>query len=341
MASKNRLRIGLIGAGAMGTQHAINIHNKVPNAEISAVYDIDEDRARKTAQICDNSDLFSDPIKLINATNVDAVVIAAPDDLHAKFAIECLNAEKPVLCEKPLASKSSEAIEIINKEVLKKRRLISVGFNRRFDPAHAKVKEICKSGKLGLPLLWRGTHRNPEAMYQTSGPFILMNSAGHDIDSARWLLESDIEKISVKGIRSRNELPNDSRDLLVLQMTMSNGLLAIAEVYVNANYGYEVIAEVVCQNGSVSTLRPSLTCIKSTNLTGIPITSDFRTYFSDSYLLEITSWVSSLQEGREFPGANAWDGYEAVAVSEAAGKSLLEDKPISVNLVKKPELYKV
>ena len=267
----------------------------------------------------------------------------APDALHAQFALACLDIGKPLLCEKPLAADIADALKIVRAEAKLGKRLISVGFNRRFDPAHVDVKKACSSGEIGAPLYWKGAHRNPSAMYNTSGPFILTNSAGHDIDSARWLLDSDVAEVFVKGLRSRPELPEDARDLLVVQMTMANGLLATAEVFVNADYGYEVIAEVVCSKGTVTTFPTSpadTTIIRSKNRRGTPVTSDFRAYFTESYALEMADWVASILEGRRFSGASAWDGYAAVAVSTAAGKSLIEGRAVSPETIERPQFYR-
>src|SRR5262245_35660501 len=134
------LSVGIIGAGGMGTRHALNLHRAVGSARVAAIYDLDQDRARQVAGMCGESLVFDDPEGLINDPHVDAVVIASPDDTHATLALACLQADKPVLSEKPLATTVEDAVRVMEAEVGLGKRLVSVGYMRRFDPQHAAVK---------------------------------------------------------------------------------------------------------------------------------------------------------------------------------------------------------
>jgi myo-inositol 2-dehydrogenase/D-chiro-inositol 1-dehydrogenase len=339
MRREKTVRIGLIGAGGMGLRHAVNIQQCIGTANVTALCDPNKAQVEKLSILCGDPTVFEDPVDLVQADCVDAVIVAAPDPFHAQLVMNCLNAGKPVLCEKPLSVDVEDAVRILEAENSLGRRLISVGFNRRFDAFHTAVKKTCDSGVAGSPLLWKGSHRNASAMYNTSGAFILINSAGHDIDSARWLLASDVKDVFVLGLRSRKELPDSAQDLLLLQMTMQNGCLATAEVYVNADYGYEVSAEVVCQRGTVTTGQPDLALLRAQNRRSTALTSDFRVYYQASYVAEITEWITSIQCDRTFGGACAWDGYAAVAVSNAAVQSLENHTPVAVEPIKKPALY--
>jgi myo-inositol 2-dehydrogenase/D-chiro-inositol 1-dehydrogenase len=267
-------------------------------------------------------------------------MVCSPDATHAALVLECLSIKNPVLCEKPLAATLDEVEKIIHAENSLGKKYISVGFNRRFDPSHAEVHKKVWQGEAGKPLLWKGAHRNAAAFYNTQGPFILVNSAGHDIDSARWLLRSDVKAVSVKGIKSRDELPADACDCLLVRMEMQNGTLAAAEVYVNCEYGYEVTAEVVCQKGTVTTVKDDLALCRYKASRGVFMSDDFRGYFASSYAIEAAAWVDSLLAGTPFPGADAWDGYAAVATAIACGTSLTENKDIAIKLMDKPALYR-
>ena len=134
------LSVGVIGAGRMGSCHAVNIHRYVKGARVAAIYDLDQARAGQVAAECGSARAFQDPVQLIQDVGVDAVVIASPDPTHAEFVHECLRHHKPVLCEKPLATTAAEAQKLIEAEQALGRRLIAVGFSRRFDPRHAAVQ---------------------------------------------------------------------------------------------------------------------------------------------------------------------------------------------------------
>lgn len=334
------IAIGIIGTGGMGGSHALNLFRQVVGARLVALCDVDQARLASLALEVGNPRLYSDPFSLIEDPLVDAVIVASPDVTHAQYVLHALSLRKPVFCEKPLASTQKDALAILLKEVELGEKLVSVGFNRRFDPWHQKLKVEVASNALGLPLLWKGFHRNPSAMYNTGGPFILNNSAGHDVDCVRWMLNSSIVEVQSYGIRSRASLPEDARDLLIVNMLMENGSRAIAEVYVNASYGYEVGLEVVCQEGTVSTIPIERTFVRNKGHKGVHVSDDFRAYFSDSYLLEMQNWVDSLLSGTPFGGSDAWDGYAALVVTEAAGESLVKGIPVRPVYENMPPLYR-
>ncbi|HEX9012129.1 MAG TPA: Gfo/Idh/MocA family oxidoreductase [Anaerolineaceae bacterium] len=332
------ISVGVIGTGGMGTRHAVNLHRHIGGARVAAVYDLDSSRARKAAELTQAA-VMDEPQQLIEDAGVDAVLIAAPDGTHADLTLACLKAGKPVLCEKPLATNAADARRVVEAEAALGMRLVSVGFMRRFDPRHAAVKAAAASGILGKPLLFKGVHRNASVAYGITGATILTNSAGHDFDSARWLLGEEVQEVSVKGLRSRPDLHPDTRDLLVIEMTLTNQCLAVAEVFVNAEYGYEVSAELVCQRGTAVTTQPELALVRADAHRGYGVESDWLAPFQDAYVAELTDWIGALQEGRPFRGATAWDGLAAMMVTTACIQSLESGAPAAVSLPEKPALY--
>ncbi len=334
------IAIGIIGTGGMGGSHALNLSRQIVGARLVALCDVDQVRLAALALEVGKPRLYTDPLSLIEDPLVEAVIVASPDATHAQYVLHALSLGKPIFCEKPLASTQKDALAILLKEVEIGKKLVSVGFNRRFDPWHQKLKEEVASKAFGLPLLWKGFHRNPSAMYNTGGPFILNNSAGHDVDCVRWILNSSIVEVQSYGIRSRESLPEDARDLLIVNMLMENGSRAIAEVYVNASYGYEVGLEVVCQEGSVSILPIERTFLRSKGHKGVSVSDDYRAYFVDSYLFEMQDWVDSLLSNRAFGGSDAWDGYAALVVTEAAGQSLVQGAAVRPRYEQMPALYR-
>ena len=150
------ISVGVIGTGRMGSCHAVNVHRYVKGARMAAIYDLDQARARQVAAECGSAKAFSDPLQLIQDAGVDAVVITSPDPTHAEFVHACLRHHKPVLCEKPLATTAAEAQKIIEAEQALGRRIIAVGFNRRFDPRHAAVRQVVAAGEIGRAILYKG-----------------------------------------------------------------------------------------------------------------------------------------------------------------------------------------
>ena len=340
----SRIRLGVVGAGIMGSQHARNAFRNVAACELAALYD--PDRARAAALAAEARAAGGDPLlpgspeELIRSPEVDAVLVASPDATHARLALECIAAGKPLLCEKPLATRPEDALGVVNAEAKAGRRFVSVGFQRRFDPAHLAVKAAADSGAIGKPLLWKGVHRNAKVAYDSSGAFILANSAGHDIDSARWLLGAEIAEVAAQGLRSREELSPESIDLILLMMRTEDGRLASAELFMSADYGYEVSAELVGRRGTALTAQPDRLLLRAASFRGAPVTSDWTAPFQEAYLAELGAWVESLRSGLPFAGGSAWDGYVALAISAAATESLSDGLPRRVHLAPRPVLYR-
>lgn len=340
MTTSKSLAIGIIGTGGMGTRHAINIHTAVPGARVAAVYDLEPSRAAQAAAASGGGTVFDDPQRLIADDSIDAVLIAAPDDRHAALTLACLEAGKPVLCEKPLATRVEDALHVIEAETRLGRRGVAVGFMRRFDPAHVAVRETAWSGAIGAPLLCKGVHRNATAAYGVLGATILINSAGHDLDSARWLMGGDVASVRVRGLLSRPDLHVDTRDLLVIEQTFVDGRLAVAEVFVNAGYGYEVTAELVCQTGTAVTQIPDRALVRGHGQRGFAVPSDWLSRFQEAYVAELIDWVGAVRDGRPFAGASAWDGLVAMVVTAACITSLETGADVPVVLPERPALYR-
>jgi myo-inositol 2-dehydrogenase/D-chiro-inositol 1-dehydrogenase len=243
------------------------------------------------------------------------------------------------LSEKPLATTVEDVVRVLEVEVALGQRLVSVGYMRRFDPQHMAVKTAVAGGALGRPLLFKGVHRNAAAPQGITGDTILINSAGHDFDSTRWLLGGEVVEVFVRGLRSRADLHPDTKDLLLIEMALTNDSLAVVEVYVNADYGYEVSAEVVCQRGSAITTLADTILVRADAQRAHPIPKDWLARFQNAYLAEAVEWVDSIQEGRLFCGANTWDGYMTMLITGASIESFRSGSSASLQLPDKPSLY--
>ena len=150
--------IGVIGTGVMGSEHARILREETSGAHLAAVCDAYEGRASAAGA---GSKVFTDPLAHINSDQVDAVMIAAPDAVHGELVLACIEQGKPVLCEKPLALTAAEALEVVEAEVAKGRRLVHVGYMRRFDRPYVEMKRLREAGEIGKPVILHNVHRNP------------------------------------------------------------------------------------------------------------------------------------------------------------------------------------
>jgi myo-inositol 2-dehydrogenase / D-chiro-inositol 1-dehydrogenase len=149
------LQVGLIGCGVMGSDHARILQTEVASARLVAAYDADAGRAEKVAAGAERARVFASAHALIADPEIQAVIIASPDETHAELSIACIEAGKPALCEKPLAASLEECRTVIAAETKAGRRLIQVGFMRRFDPGYRAMKTKIGEAGLGRPIFFR------------------------------------------------------------------------------------------------------------------------------------------------------------------------------------------
>jgi myo-inositol 2-dehydrogenase/D-chiro-inositol 1-dehydrogenase len=331
------LRIGVIGAGAMGAEHARLLATAVSGVDVVAASDTDAARAeRLRAEF--GCRVHAEPIELIEDGGVDAVIVASPDGTHEKLVLACLDADKPVLCEKPLAPTPPACLRVVEAEVGLGRRLVQVGFMRRYDPGYRELRRRLDSGTVGAPLVVHCVHRNAASPPGFGAEMLVTNSAVHEFDVIRWLLGEEFVAATTHLPRPSRQAPAGLADPQVLVLRTASGVLADVEIFVNARYGYDVRCEVVGETGAVS-LHPVGTV--TTRLDGADtraVPSDFRDYFGAAYDAELRSWTSAAAGG-DVHGPSAWDGYAASAVADACLRSARTGQTVPVELAPRPRLY--
>jgi myo-inositol 2-dehydrogenase/D-chiro-inositol 1-dehydrogenase len=308
--------VGVIGAGMMGTNHVRTLTSAVDGAHVAAVADADPARAEAAAAL-GGGRAFADPYALIADDAVDRVVVASFDASHEEFVLACIAAGKPVLCEKPLATTAEACLRVIEAEVAAGRRLVSLGFMRRFDPAYEELKD--RLGQVGEPLLIHCAHRNAQAPAIYTSEMLITSSCVHEIDISRWLLGEEIVAATVRAPRSTRQAPDSLVDPQLILLETAGGVLIDVEVFVNAKYGYDIRCELVGELGAVRLAEQ--------------VEPDFRARFATAYCRELDCWV----QGTE--GPSAWDGYAANAVADACLASLGGGGRVEVALTEKPALY--
>ena len=320
------IRTGVIGAGIMGADHAQNLARNIGGASLTVIADIDAERAQASASAL-GARAVSDPLELIKANDVDAVVIASHDSTHAELVQACLDAGKPVLCEKPLAPTAAEAREVVEAERRVRgghgRSLVSVGFMRRFDPGHLEVREAIGEGRLGRTLLLHGISRNVSAAPGATSESAVTNSAIHELDSFPWLLDSPITEVAwVPGILPTSKAASGLQDPAFMMMRLGSGVLATLELFLNAGHGYSTQCEVVGEHGTGRFLEPASVAYNAELKSYTQYPQDWRPRFAEAYRRQLQAWIHSLQEGTDSPLASAEDGLRATLAAEAMVASM-------------------
>ncbi|MEG1985478.1 MAG: Gfo/Idh/MocA family oxidoreductase, partial [Oscillospiraceae bacterium] len=202
------LGIGLIGAGRAGMIHALNFKNKVSGAYMSVVVDADEATAKNAADILNVEHYETDYRKILSSPEIDAVIVVAPTNLHCQIVTEFAKAGKHIFCEKPMAMNTRECDEMI-KVCAENNVKLQIGFMRRFDTSFIEAKNLLEQGAIGTLVQVHSCTRGPSKphmwMYdlkKSNGILAEVNS--HDIDSLRWITQSDVDTLYAVAGNFRN-----------------------------------------------------------------------------------------------------------------------------------------
>ncbi|MFJ4027523.1 Gfo/Idh/MocA family protein [Paenarthrobacter sp. NPDC089989] len=310
------VRVGVIGTGVMGAEHARILQGSISGATVTAVADTIYGRAQAVAADT-GARSFNSAEELIASPFVDAVLIASHDSVHAAQVKACLAEGKPVLCEKPLAPTTEECQELVALEsVLAGNPLISVGFMRRFDPAYRDLKATLRAGGIGQALMVRSSHRNVHSYPGGDSAATITNSGIHEIDITAWLLDSPIDGVSWHAPKSTRE-DTTRQDPQVFHLHTRDGVLSIVDVFVNARYGYDVRCEVVGETGSLELAGPRPTIHNRAMGQTRAYAADWRPVFADAYRIQSQAWVDSIAAGTPSPLATAHDALHATRVAQA------------------------
>jgi len=148
------LNLGVIGVGLIGQDHIRRITTVLSGARVAAVTDVDVSRASSVAGGLSDVRVHRTGQDLIADEGIDAVVVTSWGGTHEEYVLAGIQAGKHVFCEKPLATTREACHRIVDAEVAAGRRLVMVGFMRRFDRRYQAMKQTLARGDIGVPLLF-------------------------------------------------------------------------------------------------------------------------------------------------------------------------------------------
>lgn len=329
--------MAVIGAGVMGADHARIISSEIPGAELRCICDADETRARAAADATGARNVATLPLAAIEDKAVDAVLIATPDHTHAELTLASLRVKKPVLCEKPLSPDVAECLRVLQAESALGKRLVQVGYMRRFDPSYVEMKDRRTQAGVGAPVLMHNFHRNVSAPTGFTGQMAITNSAPHEFDIARFVLGTEYSAVSAFQ-PSMSALGHGVGPVFMVLRT-DEGQLVNIEINNNAGYGYDVRCELVCEHGSISLRAPIHTETHLDLGATTRYARDWRPRFADAYRLQDQAWLRSIESGVP-AGASAWDGHVASFTAERAVEALAAGREVVIRYDAPPALYR-
>ncbi|MFJ9180546.1 Gfo/Idh/MocA family protein [Streptomyces sp. NPDC102360] len=332
------VRIGVIGAGWIGQEHIRRLTETIAGAQVTAVTDIDAERAAQAAKTA-GAQVHPDGAALIAADDVDAVLVTSWGPTHAEHVLGAIAAGKPVFCEKPLATTSEDCLKIVEAEQAHGRRLVQVGFMRRFDQGYRQMKDVIASGRIGTPLIVHCAHRNATVPASYTSDMAALDTAVHEIDVLRWLLDDEIVSTQVIAPRATANKHEHLTDPQIMLFETAKGVRIDLEVFVNCRYGYDIQCETVGEEGLVRLPDPAAVGVRTAGAHSTAVLPDWTGRFADAFDTEFREWVANLAAGNEPTGPSAWDGYAATVITGATAEALTSGRIVPTDIPNRPAFY--
>ncbi|MFJ3776132.1 Gfo/Idh/MocA family protein [Streptomyces sp. NPDC090075] len=332
------VRVGVIGAGWIGQEHIRRLTESVTGAQVTAVTDIDAARAGEAAARV-GAQVFASGAELIAADDVDAVLVTSWGPTHAEHVLNAIAAGKPVFCEKPLATTAEDCLRIVEAEQAHGRRLVQVGFMRRYDVGYRQMKQVIEAGTIGEPLVVHCAHRNPTVPESYHTDMAALDSAVHEIDVLRWLLDDEIVSAQVVLPRSTSKRFEHLKDPQIILFETAKGVRIDLEVFVNCQYGYDIQCETVGEEGLVRLPDPAAVGVRTAGRHSTGVLTDWVGRFVDAFDTEFREWVANIAAGQEPTGPSAWDGYAATVISNATVEARRSGGIVTTDMKPRPAFY--
>jgi myo-inositol 2-dehydrogenase / D-chiro-inositol 1-dehydrogenase len=333
------LKIGLIGAGRIGSLHADHLTSRVPSADLVVVTDVFEGAARQCAERYAIPSATADYRAILDDPDIQAVVICSSTNTHAQIIEEAAQAGKHIFCEKPIAldlPSIDRALNAVERAGVK----LQIGFNRRFDANYRRVRKAVEQGEIGRPHLLHIVSRDPEpppVEYIRVSGGIFLDMTIHDFDMARYLIGSEVEEIFV--LANVMDSPDIGAvgdvDTAVIMLQFTDGVIGTISNSRHAAYGYDQRVELLGSAGAISTENnyPNTAIISNEHSIrrDLPLRF-FVERYTESFVSEMAAFVDAvLHEGPVLVSGR--DGRIPVVMALAAQKSLMEKRPVRLSEV--------
>jgi scyllo-inositol 2-dehydrogenase (NAD+) len=334
-----KLGIGLIGLGRLGRVYARDLSSRLAETRLVAVADTNAELARTIADEFGASKFYGDPEELLRDPAVDAVVVVSPTHTHRPVVLAAAASGKPVFCEKPLALSLAECREM---EVAVRQRgsFFQMGFMRRFDPGYAAGHAQIKEGRIGRPVVFKSTSRDPyrpslEYANPASSGGLLVDMGIHDFDLARWFM-GDVASVSAVGaVLAYPEMATvGDIDNAIATLTFADGRLGVVDLTRNGFYGYDISTELLGTEGTIRIgyLRETPILLMTKNRVAHDTVPYFMERFERAYTLQLQDFARNVIQQRE-PPVTLHDGIEALRVALAATASYKSGQPVAVSSI--------
>ncbi|MFP5107339.1 Gfo/Idh/MocA family oxidoreductase [Neobacillus sp. C211] len=337
-----KVKVGIVGLGRLGRQHAENLAFRIPNCELSAVCSVIPEEVEQAQKEWSIPYAYTSYDEMLNNKELDAIFIASPSGFHCEQIEKALQAGFHVFSEKPLGLYMEEALrvqEVVNKH---KEQVFMLGFMRRYDKSYAYAKKKIEEGKIGEPYLIRCYGLDPAKAINGFMQFAKNNYSGglfldmaiHDLDLARWFLNVEAKQVwAIGGAYGYPEIAelNDAETGTAL-VKFEQNKMGVFVAGRNCTHGYHIETEII---GTKGTLRvgtiPEKNMVTVFDESGaVKECSDgFLERFEQAYLSEVEEFISCVSEKRQ-PNVTVEDGVLSTALGYACKESYETGELITV-----------
>jgi len=337
---KRRLAVGLIGLGRLGRVYARDLSGRIPETRLVAVADPLGSLAEEVAAEFDVARHYPDPLALIDDEGVDAVVIVTPTHTHRELVLAAAARKKPTFCEKPPALALDE-VAAMQEAITRSGMFFQMGFMRRFDAGYAAGKREIDAGRIGTPLVFKSTSRDPfrpslEYANPKSSGGMLIDMGIHDFDLARWFMGEAGTVSTIGATIAYPELATvGDIDNAVASLTFASGKLGVVDLSRSGIYGYDISTEILGSEGTVRIgyLRETPLMVMTKNSVVHDTVPYFMERFRDAYTTQLQNFAQNVQQQRT-PPITIVDGLEALRLGVAATRAQESGKSVVVADVK-------
>ena len=325
------LRIAAAGLGRLGRYHAESVAWRLPECRLTAVCSPNTEELEDAAQVFPESSLHEDFTTMLEKTDLDAVILSTPSDLHCLQIAQALEHGLHIFCEKPLGTDPKACDQAIRAHANHSSQVVMLGFMRRYDASYQDAKKRIDRGDIGRPILFRSYSVDPESTIKgalayaphSAGQFLDM--AVHDIDLARWMLDSEPRNVfGMGGCYAHPEFAEyDDGDNVGALMQFENEAIVFLFAGRTAAHGYQVETEII---GTKRSLRigatPQANLVEVLDQSGVrrECSQHFLERFGPAYVNELSEFMDCIRNGRQ-PEVQLNDGLRATEIAIAATQS--------------------
>jgi len=333
---KSRLAVGLIGLGRLGRVYARDLSGRIAETRLVAVADPIGSLAKEVAEEFDVPKHYADPLALVDDPAVDALVIVSPTHTHRELVVAAASRRKPTFCEKPPALALDE-VAAMRQAIAGAGMFFQMGFMRRFDAGYASAKKQIEAGRIGAPLVFKSTSRDPfrpslEYANPKSSGGMLIDMGIHDFDLARWFM-GDVKTVATIGATiAYPELATvGDIDNAIASLTFASGKLGVVDLTRSGIYGYDISTEILGLEGTIKIgyLRETPVMVLTKNSVAHDTVPYFMERFRDAYTAQLQDFAQNVL-GDRAPPITIEDGLEALRIGVAATRAHESGRAVAI-----------